>query len=105
MNVDVEQQTPERVLSHNICTWMLRSNVPAQMIKDIVAMRVVQHMGGIVADLDVHWLGRPLPMMGECLLCLEPCRNPAGQPYGRGGAVHHAQHLWYSQRVGPGIGG
>jgi hypothetical protein len=46
-------------------TCMLAGNVPVQCIKHILSMYIMYQCGGLFTDLDIYWLGRPIPI-GAC---------------------------------------
>lgn len=42
---------------HQIAGW-LSSNIPVQIVKDMVSMAILAACGGLFADLDIYWLGK-----------------------------------------------
>lgn len=66
-------QDASAVLPAGMCLSMLAGQVPVQIVKDIFSMKVLHIHGGTWADLDILWLGKPLPIP-KCgyLFSLEP---------------------------------
>jgi hypothetical protein len=49
---------------------LLSFNVPVQLIKDAFAFQILHCLGGLIVDLDICWLGRPVPLYEMC--CFVP---------------------------------
>ena len=73
----------EEFLPSTMVRWLLAFGVPAQMVKDILSMRILHAHGGLFADLDVFWLGRLVPQLFGFTLGDEPHGQPAGAVKGR----------------------
>lgn len=68
------------VLPAGVCLSLLAGQVPVQIIKDIFSMKVLHVHGGTWADLDILWLGKPLPIPeSRYLFSLEPHVRCEGQ--------------------------
>ena len=73
-----------QLVEPGVALSLLASGVPIQIFKDMFSMRVLAEHGGVWADLDVFWLGKPLPIHGSgYTFALEPHTRPAGQFMGR----------------------
>ena len=65
-----------------IAGW-LSSNVPVQIVKDMVSMAILAACGGLFADLDIYWLGRqPVRLFNGYWFHLEP-HPSAGRRFSR----------------------
>jgi hypothetical protein len=66
-----------------VAFW-IANGVPVQMIKDVLSMRAIAREGGLFADLDVMWLGRPLSIAPSgYLIPVEPHSRSTGKVFGR----------------------
>ena len=69
--------------------WLLAFGVPVQMVKDILSLMILHAHGGLFTDLDVFWLGRPVPKPEGFTFGDEPPSQVAGAVKGRQwNAVH-----------------
>ena len=72
------------VLAPGLVLSLLAGHVPVQLVKDIFSMRALALQGGWWADLDVFWLGRPLPIHDSgYAFVLEPHQRCAKMAFGR----------------------
>jgi len=63
---------------------LLSNNVPVQMLKDIGSLKILHAEGGIFADVDMLWLGRPVPVTAKgYIFSQEAYHRPPGQTLSR----------------------
>ena len=102
-------------------TYLLDNNVPAQMVKDIVAMRALQLYGGLAVDLKIASVGQAFPEadefpeaaefpvvdLGKCWVFTEPVKITSARctnrkmplPHFDGGTTHG--QVWLGVIGGP----
>lgn len=73
----VAQFDLSEILPQGVASFLLAHNTPPQMVKDVMQFRILHKFGGVFTDLDVLWVGRPLPAFEGDLFVWEATRDPS----------------------------
>ncbi len=60
------------ILPRGRAQWLLLNNVPVQVVKDMLSLRILARHGGIFTDLDIFSLGREIPLRDGYVFTQEP---------------------------------